>query len=654
MRKISILLTLLLYVSLSFGQHAGNTNVIKGELLVQFASKQDANIFKRKMHSFSINNSEIMSQRFHIYLFRYNYQIRNVTTVMQNIRLQKGVVNVQQNHHVTIREDNETLPNDSLFGRQWSLHNTGSGGGVAGADIDATDAWDITTGGLTATGDTIVVAIIDGGGDIHHEDVNFWKNYAEIPNNGIDDDNNGYIDDFDGWNAYNNNGNIPLYNHGMHVMGIAGAIGNNNIGITGVNWTVKTLPIAGSSTSEAIVVRALSYLYTIREEYDSTNGQRGAFVIADNCSFGVDKGNPANYPIWEAMYDSLGRIGVLSCAATANKHWDIDTVGDVPTAFATDYMISVTNTTNLDNLYPSAAWGDSTIDLGAPGTSIYSTLINNSYGYKTGTSMATPHVTGAVALIISAADSNFMINFKKNPNEGALLIKHFILKGVDTIPDLVGKTVSNGRLNVFNAITLLINAPVIITDEDSIYAEAPLNTTTENQLLLSNGGNDTLFYNITVENQPEWLTISQDSGVISGGQYKYITLSFNDEGMNTGYYYCTLKITGEGAFSKTIPISFFVYDNTRVVSNKQVKTVVFPNPVTSQLNIKISGIQNPDTYTVTLYNELDKKVYISRNTTGLGSSLITINTSNLPKGIYFYNIKNNKSNIITGKVVKIN
>ncbi len=652
-RTMKRILILLIFINIAFYTVAQQDKVreIPNELLVQFSDAHEASLFLENLGKYHIVRAETISERFHIYLLTVDQERAKSEAVKESLRRLHGLVNLQNNHKIALREGRETFPDDSLFPQQWALYNNGTGG-TADADIDATDAWDITTGGLTATGDTIVVAVIDGGGDINHEDVDFWKNHAEIPGNNIDDDQNGYVDDYDGWNAYNNNGNIPLHNHGMHVMGIIGAKGNNHIGVSGVNWTVKILPIAGSSTSEAIVVRALSYLYVVREQYDNSNGAEGAFVVSDNCSFGVDKGNPANYPIWEAMYDSLGRLGVLSCAATANKPWDIDSVGDVPTAFSTDYMISVTNTTRRDELYSSAGWGDTTIDLGAPGTSIMSTLINNGYGYKTGTSMATPQVTGSVALLISAADSGFMTNFKQRPAEGALLLKSFLLDGVDTIPDLTGKTVSNGRLNIFNSITLLQNAPVIETDPDSVYVESPLNTPVNEVMVLSNGGSDTLFYQISIDNQPDWITLSSDSGAVAGGDFENITLSFDNTGMDTGYYFCTLMITGTHAFSKRVPVIFYVYDNVGIAHNvPEPEVAVYPNPVNGTLTMKVD-LKRQGNVSVNLYDPTGKTVFSKENKTVTGAGLFRFNMNPLPGGVYFYRVTIAGGKAVTGKVIK--
>ncbi len=314
-----------------------------------------------------------------IWLIKYNPDRVSDLEILNQVKSNSAVKEVQFNHYVELREgvaykefnvpltDRSTTPNDTRFNEQWALNNTGQTGGLNDADIDAPEAWDFTTGGLTALGDTIVVAIIDGGCDLNHQDLSYWINWAEIPNNGIDDDSNGYIDDHRGWNAYNNNGNVSSDFHGTHVSGISGARGNNNLGVSGVNWNVKTMPIAGASGDEATVITAYGYVHEMRSRYNETNGTQGAFVVSTNASFGVDFGQPANFPLWCAIYDSLGVQGVLSCGATANNNVDIDVVGDIPTGCPSPWLISVTNTTHNDVKNGGAAYGLTTIDLGAPG-----------------------------------------------------------------------------------------------------------------------------------------------------------------------------------------------------------------------------------------------------------------------------------------------
>lgn len=358
---------------------------------------------------------------------------------------------VQFNHEVSLRE---TTPNDPSFNQQYSLKNTGQSGGTAGADIDATLAWDITTGGLTALGDTIVVAVIDGGCQLNHPDLaaNIWVNRQEIPGNGIDDDNNGYVDDINGWNAFNNTGNIPNNQHGTHVSGIIGARGNNNVGVSGVNWNVKLMEIAGSSGNEATVVAAYLYAATQRKLYNQTNGAKGAYVVATNSSFGVDYGQASNFPIWCAMYDTLGKYGVISAGATINGNVNVDQQGDIPTTCASNFLVSVTNSTRNDTKLNGAGFGLVNIDLASPGTDVYNTVNNSGYSALTGTSMATPHVAGVLGLMYAAACQELIADARINPELIALQMKNYLLEGADVISSMANFVNGSRRLNALGAL----------------------------------------------------------------------------------------------------------------------------------------------------------------------------------------------------------
>ncbi|NOX84734.1 MAG: S8 family serine peptidase [Chlorobi bacterium] len=658
MKKIFVLFLFLTTIIAFANAQENRNNYHDGQVLIQLKNATDLNRILADYAAFDLHSVRTVSARFNIYLLEFDIRAATNRSMIGALKKEHGVVNVQNNHILdsgfrSLKGTDETVPDDSLFNVQWALKNYGQNGGVYDSDIDATDAWDITTGGLTALGDTIVVAIVDGGSDIYHEDLSFWKNYAEIPNNGIDDDSNGYVDDYDGWNAYNHDGTIPFHNHGTHVGGIAAANGNNGIGVSGVNWNTRILPVAGSSTSEATVVEALTYVYVVRETYDQTNGQQGAFVVADNCSFGVDQGQPEDYPIWEAMYDSLGQLGVLSCAATANRAWDIDSVGDVPTAFETDYMISVTNTTNRDELYGVAGYGDTTIDLGAPGKLIMSTRISNTYGYSSGTSMSTPHVTGAVALILSAADSAFMVNYKNNPAEACLQIKDFILDGVDTLPTLIGKTVSGGRLNVFNSINLLLNAPNLSTDKDSIYVELPFDATLSEILIISNTGGDTIYYSIEVEDEPEWLSVSPLEGVLPSQEADTIVLIFNSNDQDTGIYETDLNISADNIITRIIPVKMLVYNNVGIDDHpgKNPVVTVYPNPFHSFVNINFEGLKKGN-LSVEIFDQTGRLVYRQSMDLQHDKNSRFIWNSSQP-GLYYFRVTLNGNVLKTGKLIKL-
>lgn len=383
------------------------------------------------------------------------YRVRPLAGVASRaatgLRAARGVRYVTPNHRVTRRN----LPNDSLFSQQWSLKDSGGK-----ADIRAEAAWDVTTGGEDPLGRKIVVAVIDGGAEIAHPEIspNLWTNSGEIAANGIDDDANGYVDDIHGWNVYNDSGVISVDDHGTHVAGIIGAKGNDNSGVTGINWSSHIMVVAGASESTAEVAKAYGYVIAQKKLFIASQGAKGANVVVTNSSFGVDYGdcNSAEYQVWNDLYDELGKYGILSVAATANLNIDVDKEGDVPTGCKSDFIIGVTNTTEEDKRYANAAFGKTHVDLGAPGTNILSTLSRGT-GVLTGTSMASPHVAGAIALMHAAACQRFSDLYQKSPPQSALLVKGMLLSTVDSLSDLAGITATGGRLNLYKAAQKMYN-----------------------------------------------------------------------------------------------------------------------------------------------------------------------------------------------------
>ena len=449
--KPIILLALMFLPMLFFGQ-SQTADYVENEFIIWLEQGVDAATFAANSNV-GVSPKRLLSKRLNIWLFEISDSKKPRENIISCLHSNADVHVIQNNHtNIVLRE---AIPDDPYFNQQW-----------APAIMNLPQAWEeFTTGGITATGDTIVVAVIDGGTDWTHEDLSCWENSHEIPYNGIDDDGNGYIDDYHGWNAYNHNGYVGSSSHGTHVSGIVGAIGNNEKGVCGVNWNVKIIPIGGSSDNESIVVEAYSYALELRARYNETNGEEGAFIVATNSSFGVDYGNPDDYPIWCSMYDEMGNVGILSCGAGPNMNVNVDVVGDVPSTCPGNYLIGITNTTSADEKYGSAGYGINNIDIGAPGTSIYSTIPNNGYGNMTGTSMATPQVSGTIALMYAALPEEMMQACKSDPANFCLLLKHHILNGADHLPSLDGLVAEGRRLNAYGAIESAINhsiTPVLI------------------------------------------------------------------------------------------------------------------------------------------------------------------------------------------------
>ena len=321
-------------------------------------------------------------------------------------------------------------PDDSRYDELWGLHNTGQTGGSVDADIDAPEAWETTTGSKD-----VVIGVIDTGIDYNHPDLaaNMWVNPNEIPGDGIDNDGNGYVDDVHGINAIDGSGNpMDTGGHGTHVAGTIGAAGNNAEGVVGVNHEVsmigcKFLGSEGGTTSDAI--ECINYFVELK--------QNGINVRATNNSWG---GGGYSQALADALTASEAE-DILFIAAAGNDAYDNDETASYPTGYDHDTVMGIASTTHTDAMSGFSQWGLTTIDMGAPGSAILSTTPNNTYSVYSGTSMATPHVTGAAALVWSL-----------NPELTALEMKALLMSTGDANADLAGKTVSGNRLNVNTAL----------------------------------------------------------------------------------------------------------------------------------------------------------------------------------------------------------
>jgi hypothetical protein len=334
----------------------------------------------------------------------------------------------------------DATPNDARYLELWGLNNTGQEGrkndrdppvGVVDADIDAAEAWDTTNGARN-----IVVAIIDTGIAYTHPDLasNIWTNSREIAGNRRDDDANGFVDDVHGYNFAGNHGDpYDDHGHGTHVAGTIGAIGNNSIGVAGISQNVQLMALkflnqsARGTTFNA--VRAINYATMMQN--------RGVNVRITNNSWG---GGPFDQQLRGAIATS-GSAGVMFVAAAGNDGDNNDSFPFYPASYDLSNIISVAATDRRDNLATFSNFGNTSVDLAAPGVAILSTIPPNEYAFFDGTSMATPHVSGAAALAWAAF-----------PNASMQAVRQGIFAGVDTLPGLAGIVRTGGRLNI--AVTL--------------------------------------------------------------------------------------------------------------------------------------------------------------------------------------------------------
>lgn len=393
------------------GLKDGTTGIVNTDLAKDIDIKSIRKLGNAKSPNADETSDKVYAkedQTSNLYLVSINGKEKDdVIKAIEELKNNDNVEYAEPDYKITVN----TVPNDPSYSSQWGLPK-----------ISAPKAWDSFTGSSS-----VVVGIIDTGIDYTHTDLtdNIWVNPGEIANDGIDNDNNGFIDDVHGWDFANDDSDPYDDNgHGTHVAGIIAGEGNNSIGISGVAWQTKLVGLKflaadGSGyTSDAI---------------DAVNYANAMGISITNNSWGG-----GGYS--QALYNAIA-AGGLFIAAAGNEGTNNDSTASYPASFTLSNIISVAATTSTDSLASFSNYGATSVDIAAPGYNIYSTYKGNTYKNLSGTSMATPFVTGAAALAKG-----------KNPSLTTAQIKSAILNGADYVSSLKSKVVTAGRLNVYNAI----------------------------------------------------------------------------------------------------------------------------------------------------------------------------------------------------------
>lgn len=408
------------------------------QLLVKFRAGVSAAQMQTVLSSFNATRFDRFYQPRRLQALAERMQAWRVVSFAPGTNLSRAYESLLRHGQVEAVAPNAVLrvqatPND-LDNRLWGLHNTGQTSGRADADIDAPEAWNTIT-----QANNVVVAVIDTGVDYRHPDLaaNMWTNPGEIPGNGVDDDGNGYVDDVHGYDFANNDGDpMDDNSHGTHVSGTIGAVGNNSLGVVGVAWRTKimALKFIGADgyglTSDAIN----AILYAADMGAKVSNNSWGGLAW--------DRGGVLySKPLQDAI-QTAADAGMLFVAAAGNDGTFTDEFATaIPAGLPMPNIISVAATDHQDELAWFSNHGSVEVDIAAPGVSILSTVPNGGYDSYQGTSMASPHVAGAAALL-----------FAQNPGITYHEVKAILMNRADVVPGTTSKVASGGRLNLNKAV----------------------------------------------------------------------------------------------------------------------------------------------------------------------------------------------------------
>ncbi|MBN2343208.1 MAG: discoidin domain-containing protein [Deltaproteobacteria bacterium] len=391
------------------------TEYLAHEVVVKIGDNTSLSALESELKKYGaevVNKDSRMATQLGIYRVLLPKEVTADVVISQ--LMSDGITEVAERNYVV---SVNLTPNDPMFTEQWNL-----------AIIDAEKAWDITTGAAD-----VVVGVSDSGLDFTHEDFvgNIWENPGEVPGNGIDDDQNGYVDDVHGWDWKNgDNDSTDEGGHGTAVSGVIGAVGNNAKGVAGINWNVKIAPLKfiNASGSGTLMDAAESILYAAEMNIRVVNASWG-------CS-----GCYSDY--FADVIDRYAEAGGILVAAAGNDAKDIDKQPQYPAAYGHDNIISVGASWKEDTPFDYSNWGKMNVDVVAPGRDIPTTTMGGGYGYKSGTSLAAPHAAGVIAMYWAV-----------NPDASAAKVKQRLIATCDPASALKYKSACEGRINAYRMLS---------------------------------------------------------------------------------------------------------------------------------------------------------------------------------------------------------
>lgn len=438
-------------LALATGVSATEAKHVPGEIVVKFKAGKSKNFLSAK----TLSSLGIQGQRD----IKLSYDTLSVLKVSEDKSMASVIASLKNNPNVEFAEPNyiysvnpikeqnviskkllkspftdftAATPDDPSFGKLWGLRNTGSNepngsAGVEGADVNALKAWDITKGSRA-----VRIAVIDTGVDYTHPDLkaNMWVNTKEIPGNGIDDDGNGFIDDVYGYDFANNDSNPMDGNgHGTHCSGTIGAVHDNKIGVAGVMSDVQIMAVKflgddGSGSLEG-AIKAIDYATMMNVDLMSNSWGGGGRS--------------------EALLDAIKRAsdkGIIFTAAAGNSSSNNDSSPSYPASYDVPNMVAVAATTAQNGLASFSSYGRNSVHIAAPGHNILSTVNGGGYDVYSGTSMATPHVSGVLGLLLA----------KEGRMPHSVLRERLTMTSVP-VTALRGKTQTAGRIDAYNLLT---------------------------------------------------------------------------------------------------------------------------------------------------------------------------------------------------------